>query len=337
MPDVRDQIRESRPQAEALTPLDLDEVARRARRRTVASRGATALTVAAVVVGTAIAVDGLGPTGHPTVGAGDLADQPAGPDAGPTGSTAGPDGASGDDGPEDGLADAIERLIEANRQAAPHPVPGDGEIVVQRTYALWGTEAAWYELRIDGDGTGEVVRAGLGTIQPTSDRAALREQARDHFAAGPPEAEPFELDAGEPAEGIDLALREADSESRGSAEPRPGSTQRPDQMHAFMLAADALRTGLQPDDRIRALEAIGRLDPRIVEYRGMQRDLLGRQGIAIAGRDGSGDAIRWNVLIFDPETGDLLGEYDEQHGAVPGTPVITTYTARETLVLETDS
>lgn len=327
MPDVREHIRNSRPEPDTLAPLDVDQLVRRGRRRTAATRGVTALTVVAVVAGGAVAIGAVQSATSPTIEPGGLATQP--------GSAPDQDGTADGERPGDSLSDAVDHLIAANRQAPAHPVPGPGEILIERTYAIWGTEVVWYEQRIPDEGPGEIIRAPLGTVEPTTDLASLRQEAASFFEAGDPESEPLELPTGEPAAGADRALDEAEQDSQGAAEPTDGSTERPDQMHAFMRAADALRTGLQPEDRIRALQAIARLDSSIVEYRGTQQDLLGREGIAIAGRDGTDDRATWNVLIFDPETGDFLGEYDERHTPDSSMPLITTYTARETVVLDT--
>lgn len=351
MPDVRDRIRHSRPAADSLAPIDLDHLARRARRQELGSRSAAALVVAVVVAGGVLAADALRTPDQLSIGPGDVAGQPDDATTAP-GEDDGRD--QGTDGSQEGspapatLGEAIDHLIDANHSAPPRPEPSGDEILVERTYAIWGEStvqgdgnwttqlaATWYEQRIHADGTVEVIRAPLGVIEPSGDLAAMRAQAAPYFEAGPPEAEPFDESDFAIKDAIAAALDEAERESHGSAEPQPGTTERPDQAHAFMQAADVLRMGLQPQDRIRALEIIARLDASLVEYRGVARDLLGREGIAIAGRDvNGGEAVDWNVLIFDPQTGDLLGEYDEL--VAPGAaPTITGYTARETILLDT--
>lgn len=342
MPDVREQIRNSRPDPEVLEIPDLDAFMRRAQRRRTATR--TVGTIAALVV----------------VAAGVAAVQAARPnttvylDAGTGGSAAPSD--EGAPTPRSGSADAtsldaaIDRLVAANRQAPPRPVPGDpGEVLIQRTYAIWGSasvrgdetthalEVVWYENRTDHLGDTEIVREGLGEVEPTGDLAALRRQAAPLIDRGLPEAVET-MEGSSSGVHAEQALQEAELDAQGSSEPAPGSTERPDQAHAFMRAADALRVGLQPQDRIRALGVIRELDPSLVEYRGAVKDLLGREGIGIAGRDGDGwGAPRWDVLIFDPETGDLMGEYSEfTDGAEVGAPPVTGYSALETELVDTN-
>lgn len=329
MPDVRDHIRHSRPEAEAVTPLDLDRLGRRAQRQAATRRGAAILTVAVVVVGGAVAVDAFVGPGGVRIGPGDVAGTTEGREA--------PDSDAADRHPTPPrtVDEAITRLIQANGRATPRPTPAEGEILVERTYAIWSGQATWYERRVDHQDRTEVVRVPLASVASSADLAALREEALRAFEAGLPETEAVEY-RGSPATGAITALDEAETDSHGSAEPEPGATERSEQAHAYMRAADALRQGLQPVDRIRAMEAIGRLDASIVEYRGTQRDLLGREGIAIAGRDrGVAGGVQWNVLIFDPQTGDLLGEYTEVVPAGAEAPsAVEDYTARETLSTE---
>lgn len=348
MHDVIETIRGSRPDAEDLTPLDVHGIARRARRREVASRAVVAVVAVAGLAGGIATLDAVLPDRGVYVGPGQpgVVDRES-PRSGQTGPGADP-GEAGDPGD---LDEAIERLIEASRRAEPRPVADEpGEVLVERTYAIWsatsvssvGTshelEVTWYEARTDADGRTEVFRQPLASLEPTDDLTALRDAAQQHFAAGAPEVEGEAMRGSGRRATVYAALDEAERDSRGSAEPAPGSTERPDQAHAFIRAADALREGLQPEDRIRALEVIGRLDPSLVEYRGAVLDLLGREGIGIAGRDGDGwGATNWNVLIFDPETGDLLGEYTEfEDGVEVDAPPITSYTARETVLLRTE-
>lgn len=336
MPDVRDRIRHSRPAPDMLTPLDHADLGRRARRRDLVTRGAASVGVAAVLVGGVIGAAALR-TPSVTINPGDVA--ASSDEATPAGDT------SDTEPQQPSVANAVDALIDANETAPPHPVPTDSQVLVERTYALWGAaaqdddgtwttrlEATWYERRIDANHNVEIIRGELGTIQPSGDLAELRAQAQPYFEAGPSETPT--LDGGESDGQAESALQEAERDSHGSAEPRPGATERPDQAHAFIRAADALRLGLQPQDRIRALQAIGRIDPSLVAHRGTQPDLLGRDGIAIAGRDPANGAETWKVLIFDPETGDLLGEYDE-HINPDGTRTISSYTARDTLMYDT--
>lgn len=332
MHDVRERIRDSRPECGRLRPLDIDELVQRGRRRTVAARSVAAVGIAGLLLGGVVVLDAIRPPAIVEV-------EPA--EEAPT----------ADPEPEAGVDDldsAIEALIDANRSAQPRATPGEGQLLVERTSAIWmsGTvsgdhysyelEVTRYETRTDADGTTRIVRTALGTVEPTDSLAELRAAAGRYFE-DPPEGTEERYEGGDPQEYAEDALAEAERDSRGSAEPIPGRTERPDQAHAFIRAADALRVGLQPEDRIRALEAIGHIDPSLVEYRGEVPDLLGREGIAIAGRDGDGwGAPQWHVLIFDPETGDLLGEYQEFLGDGDEAPPITSYTARETMLVDLD-
>lgn len=351
MPDVIETIRHSRPDGEALASLDIERIARRARRRDIAGRAMVAVVAVVALAGGIATLGAVLPDRGVYVGPGESGAEGEGPATG----TPAEDGEAGDtgEGPEAApepadLEAAIEQLIGANRQAEPRPVADEaGEVLVERTYAIWSSttvsgggathelEVTWYELRTDAEGRSEVVHKRLATLEPTDDLAELREAAQPHFAAGPPEVrgEPMAFEEGQDSRSfVDPALDQAERDSHGSAEPVPGKTERPQQAQAFIGAADVLRVGLQPEDRIRALEVIGRLDPSLVEYRETVVDVLGREGIGIAGWDG----VFWNVLIFDPETGDLLGEYTEfDEGADVDAPPVTSYTARETTLLRT--
>ena len=336
MPDIRDRIRSSRPDPETLGIPDLDALVQRARRRRMVTRAVTAIAAGVVVVAGVVAAQSVRPNTavYLNDGTGGSA-QPS--DEG----TSEPRSSSADAA---SLDEAIDQLVAANRQAPARPVPGDpGEVMIQRTYAIWGNtsvhgdgttttslEVVWYENRTDHLGNVEIVREALGEVEPADDIAGLRDRAAPLIDLGLPEGAET-LPGGGSAPPVEQALQEAELKARGSAEPAPGRTERPDQAHAFMRAADALREGLQPQDRIRALEIIRDLDASLVEYQGPVKDLLGREGMAIAGRDGDGwGAPRWDVLIFDPATGDLLGEYSEFIGDAPGdAPPITGYTALE--------
>ncbi len=356
MPDVREQIRNSRPDPESVPPLDVEQIVHRARRQRTVTRAAGLVGAFALVAGGVVAVQAVRPSGTVYVddGANPGTGTPAvgGPGSDPAASPRTADATVNDPGT---LGGAIDDLIAANRRSSPRPVADEpDELLIERTYAIWNAttvdvgggdathalEVVWYETRTDADGHTEIVREKLEALEPSDDLAQLRREAQPHLNAGP--SEPREpLSGGDPRDHAAQALDEAERDSHGSAEPAPGRTERPDQAHAFVRAADALRVGLQPNDRIRALQTIDRLDPELVEYRGSVKDLLGREGIGIAGRDGDGwHATNWNVLIFDPETGDLLGEYTEFAGtARVDAPPITSYTAREAELVDptTDS
>lgn len=323
----------------------LERMADRHRRRGLLVRSGGFAAVAAAVVALVVVVAMLPRPTDPVI-------EPAGggddrPGAGADGEhEPSPDGDS--DHPR--VQQVIERLIAANEAAPDRPVPGDGQVLVDRTYAIWASTAvkangasANHELGLQvhdtvhrpGDRDPISKRAQVATRTPTSDVDELRDWAARQLT----EVDVEERTAAD--QGFEMAdwdleafLQQAEAESQGTAEPASGATERPEQAHAFIAAADALREGLEPADRIRALQAIARIDDRFTDYRGEIADLLGRPGIAIGGYDPSSDT--YNVLIFDPDTGDLLGEYG--HAADPATtPLpISTLTARETFTRPDD-
>lgn len=339
MTDVEQQLRKTLDHYAQHTEVSVDALERmadRRRRRGLLVRAGGFAAVAAAVIALVVAVGMLPRPADPVIepaGGGD--DRPAAGEQ-----ELSPDG----DSDHARVQLAIERLIAANETAPDRPVPGDGQVLVDRTYAIWASmtvtvdgDTADHELGLQvhdtvhrpGDRDPISKRAQIATRGPASDIDELRDWATRQLA----EVDVDELtaaDQGFEMGGWDLEafLQQAETESKGTAEPAPGATERPEQAHAFIAAADALREGLEPADRIRALQAIARIDDRFTDYRGEIADLLGRPGIAIGGYDPSNDT--YNVLIFDPETGDLLGEYG--HAADPATtPLpISTLTARET-------
>lgn len=244
------------------------------------------------------------------------------------------------------LDEVVDGLIMANRSADPRPVAVEGETVVDRTYAVWSStsvtdgsathslELVLHEVRRRSDGSSSIVREPIVEIEPSDDPDALRAAAQEHLesfdlASLDAGVEPIDVES-ENAPG-EVRVRSITRDSRGSAEPQPGSTERPDQVRAFNDAAEALQSGLDPEWRIDVLEAIARIDDGLVEYRGVMPDLLGREGVAIAGYDRG----IWTVLIFDVGSGDLLGALTEvtPESGFDSLP-ITGYTAREVVVEE---
>lgn len=78
MSDVRDQIRQSRPNPDALPHLDHEELVRRARRRTVAGRSVAGLAVVVIAAGGVLAVDAVRPAADVTIGSDDAAPSESG-------------------------------------------------------------------------------------------------------------------------------------------------------------------------------------------------------------------------------------------------------------------
>lgn len=100
--------------------------------------------------------------------------------------------------------------------------------------------------------------------------------------------------------------------------PAELETERPPQASAANAVADALFEHVpSPQQRIRALRILAGLDPEIVRYGGVVRDLLGREGIAVVLFDPLTDG-RSNTLIFSPDTGEQLGTIGEEAPAEPG-------------------
>lgn len=321
------------------SPDGLDRIASRGRGSHQLRRAAPALAAAAAVVAGLLVMAQLNVKDTPV----DVAD-------GTMGGTGAVTTATGPDWDELTLPEAIDALIAANETADPRPTPGPGEVVVDRTYAIWSSttvdggtathqfELTLHEVRNASDGPTRIVREPIAVVPPSDDPDTLRDAAAAHLEGFDPRsvrrnAEASEVGSEHPGPGYDGGtwLDRLDRDSRGSAEPRPDTTEKPDQVKAFTNAAEALQSGLGPEWRIDVLQAIARLDANLVEYRGLMPDLLGRQGAAIVGFD---DGIR-TTLIFDTETADLLGALTEVtlESGLDALP-ITGYSAREVVVEE---
>ena len=356
MTDVEDLVRDTLDHYARTTELSADVLERMAAkrsRRTMLVRAGGYVAAAAAVVALVVAGVAINRPMNAVI-------EPAADGAGQATSTE-PSGDTADAGGSgwEGLTvdQAIERLVAANRDAADRPVPGDGEVLVDRRYAIWAGEvrppegvSVAYELFLyvieyehQPDGTVHKRKIEVDSREPTDDPDELRAWAKQALNAEGVEerlreSAPTEVDLPSDAS---KALDEAESDSFGSNDPvvvevGPGetSTELPEQVSALIRAEDALRHGLAPDDRIRALEAIGRLDDSLVEYHGPVVDLLGREGVGIAGLHHGAK----NVLIFDKTTGELLGQYNFASGpqASPDIPGINTYTVHETFIRQAE-
>lgn len=291
--------------------IDVDELWRRGRRRRVRARVGVVGVVAVVgLLGlTAVVPDLLPP--RQAVGF-------APPDPGPP--LASPPSAA-TPGPEPSweqltLDEAVAALVAVN-QTAPTPSPSHDRVVhtvgayLDTTIDSGGTSSELRvelrELRVAPDGSGSIGSAAIAPPLPPGTSAdelrALVEQADlDRLPLQTQTTAPGELDV---VEATDL-LAEAEREAADPTLPTEGESERPPRAHAFTTVADALReTAPGPDLRVRALTVLGRLEP-YVEYRGPVRDLLGREGVGIAGLDPANGTR--HTLIFSPETGEVLGE-----------------------------
>lgn len=235
-----------------------------------------------------------------------------------------PGGATVDEAWEDlTLAEALDRLIALN-EARPAPAPlAPGQERVARVVGAAihqidgedGLETYRYvaeeEWRYTAAGTARVGERIIADTAPITETLADLQQ-RVAADAGGTIADLRPADLSDRA-----AMLEAEALSHGSAEPTPGRTERPDQAYAFMRMMDAFRFGATaPTDVIEGLRIIERLDASLVEYRGPVEDLLGRPAIAIGGYDLANDS--WNFVLFDPQNGAFVGEFDEYHRALEG-------------------
>ncbi len=339
MRDLERALKATRPSS--AVPLDVAALQQRSRQRRTVTRAAVVLASLMALGAGAVLVQlprsvgiRIGPAGPDQPAVDRPEPTPTPPDAGAEDSWAGLS-----------LDQAIDRLIAANREAPARPVPGDGEVLVDRSYGVWlsstvsrdGTtnrlELTFYERLTDPDGNETIVRAPLASRELPATAEELRWFAEQHLPVRNVDRlrDTGAIGSGAGPRSVEEELAEAERDSHGRSRPAPGATQRPEQAHAFIRAADALRSGLEPDQRIQALKIIDRLDRSLVAYRGSVRDLRGRPGVGIAGRDP--DTAEWSILIFDPANGDLLGELGEvpSSGGLEVSGVVA-YTSNDTFV-----
>lgn len=314
--DIKDRLQDTTP--EGVPELDHERLQRRGRRRRHIKRAGTAGTVAAVILAAAVAIPW--PGGDVTIG-----DGYAG---------------SGDPNPEDQqqaatgwedltATEAIDRLIEANRQASvPPALTGDRQLVMHAlaTGFRGATGSAHIiiaesEVRLNPDGSGNEHHATLiegisvGTPAEQIRQAAVQARGADLEPIDSWDEAPF------PSDDLDDIADKINADTY----PPPGQDDRPSQPAAFLDLHNLLPTLHQPADRIRALELIRSMDDEWVEYQPNAEDLLGRTGVGIVGIDPVDDGR--HTIVFDPETGDVLGTIDESgwkgERAVTGMSAIT--------------
>lgn len=316
-------------------PVDVDELWRHGRRRRRAGlAGSAAAALAGVAAVAALAVPNLLLRDVDRVGL-----TPAGP------------AAAWDDLT---LTEALDRLIAVNRAQPPlaptggdvristhlwasrdpEQVPSDQREPLQpvqaepfvvflnaRAEAPDGALATWVVPVAE-----DVPEADVATVVAGADLETL--QAQQRF-----ETVPVELDDdGESVEDEDgFIYGERSAEIPQLLEEAEALAADPRDERVIEVAMSAIRgTVPAPQDRARALEILRRLDPAPFEYRGVVRDLLGREGVAIATVDQWGSS----VMIFSPDSGALLQEeFSSMYEGAPATSLVIT-TVEERVVQE---
>lgn len=235
------------------------------------------------------------------------------------------------------LAEALDRLVTVNESALAGPT--DGVRVTRSLGAYASTDGGTgvtvlnltaRELRLNPDGSGTIwgapIAEGLdpGTtperlraIAAATDLDALVLERETDLTDG---VIPSEAGPNQTVEDMLALAEEFAATVLPSPLPQERETERPPQASAANAVADALRESVpSPQQRIRALRVLAGLDSSIVQYGGVVRDLLGREGIAIVLLDPP-QAGRRNMLIFSPGTGEQLGSIGEDAPAAPGQP-----------------
>lgn len=233
------------------------------------------------------------------------------------------------------LAEAIDRLVTVNESAPAGP--RDGARVTRSLGAAVSTNGGTgisvlnltaRELRLDPDGSVTILGAPIAEgLHPTTTPERLREIVAgtdlDALVLTPEHRSSAPAADGEsgPVPTVDDMLTEAEALAATvlpSPLPAELKTERPPQASAANAVADALHEGVpSPQQRIRALRILSGLDPEIVQYGGVVRDLLGREGIAIVLLDPPTDG-RSNTLVFSADTGEQLGAIGKDAPAEPG-------------------
>lgn len=280
---------------------DVAELLRRGRRRRVVKRAASGVALGLVVLAAVLV---------------------------PAALRQAPDVRFGDEGPaawsELDLEGAVERL-RAVAAAEGYGSPAAGVMREVRILGVAGrgaTTAAgtdeWlapFEVRMREEGDGgwfaadqrEGARIERGaTVQQV--RAVLTDPSWEHRATTPPDFPP------PPDESLSGVWRQAMHDAEDLAtrsdpfEPSPGETERPDRAYAYIRLADALRTSFDDQLLDRGFGVLLTLGEQWVDYRGVVEDLLGREALAFAAADPANGTE--TMLLFDPETGRLRGEYE---------------------------
>lgn len=239
------------------------------------------------------------------------------------------------------LAGAIDRLVAIN-ESLPAQTQPDGTRVTRTVSAYLNTtvdggsetsafEVALREVRFSPDGSGVIALAAISeAVDPGTDAERLREivaQADlDALTLEEERVGPGELSQAD----VDAALSEAErlAAARPPLLPLETETERSSQAAAAIAVADALReTVPSPQQRVRALRVLADLDPAFVQYGGVVRDLLGREGIGIELLDEPQASGRKDVLIFSTETGEVTGELSLSLTPLPGEPELYGFTA----------
>ena len=219
----------------------------------------------------------------------------------------------GGGGTASAAAQALREVAHVARSQPPLAVPGDGRYLYLRTVEAHLTQtdigARWLEPRITEswvrpEGGRERVSFGSFEFLTRGDRRRFHEVFRERgipVPAPPDEVRSFALPAPDrlrlPSD-PDALYERLYERARGHSE----GTYR----QMFTLVGDALRDPAATTPRQRA--ALYEVAARIpgVELVGSVRDRSGRDGIAVAMRN-EPDGTR-DTLIFDPQTGALLGE-----------------------------
>lgn len=317
--------------------VDLDQIWRRGRRRRQRRQAAVGATLAAVVAAAVVVLPGTltSDRGGVTLAPG-APSEPAQP---PPATPAPPATAPPTPWVDLTLAGAIDRLVALN-ESAPAQEQSEGTRVTRTVSAYLNTtvdggsaiDVTVREAQFSQDGSGVLASA---PVAEGVDQAADADRLREIVAGTDLDA--LELDEEQFGPGelsqvdVDAALDEAE---QLAAAPPPltlpweTETERGSDAAAGIAVADALRETLpSPQQRVRALRIISSLDPAFVEYAGVVRDLLGREGIGIALLGDPKANESKGVLIFSPDTGDLRGEVSLPLTPEPGSPELYGLTA----------
>lgn len=333
MHDVRDKIRTSRPEPDVLTPLDVDDLVRRARRRDVISRSGVVLGVVALVAAVALGVNvarGQGPQA-PFV---DDATAPADPRP---------------DVPWADLtaAEALEALADASdRQAAHHREP-DGPFYRHqrsRTTAVAGTlgrpsDGQQTSNRImaikqrdewlGSDGSGRIYETLLGYRYPDGHDGGEEPEVdlvRMEFAPGAATHSGY---ADLPADPDALEDELLPDTAVDPGRPSANATEPPLDERRLVAVAETLRHPVVPPDvRAGLLRLAARIDG--LEYLGLKPDPEGRQTVGIAMPMEHHGVIQ--ELYFAPDSGRLLRS--GSRGLSGSGTERTAPLARETVILD---
>lgn len=322
--------------------VDLDQIWRRGRRRRQGRQAAVGATLAALVAAAVVVLPGTltSDRGGVTLAPGapsEPAQPPPATSAPPTPATAPPTPWA-----DLTLAGAIDRLVALN-ESAPAQEQSEGTRVTRTVSAYLNTpldggsatsafDVTVREAQFSQDGSGVLASAPVAEgVDQAADADRLREIVAgtdldalelDEERFGPGELSPVDVDA---------LLAEAEQLAAApppSPLPLETETERASDAAAGIAVADALRETLpSPQQRVRALRIISSLDPAFVEYDGVVRDLLGREGIGIALLDDPKVNESKGVLIFSPDTGDLRGEVSLPLTPEPGSPELYGLTA----------